>query len=157
TAEDVDFAMNAERVEVPVGTKESLFIDLGTVHDPSVIARGCRVGSLVVITALETFQGSHEFPVKIVTVDRRIRDLAEPGNIERIRIESWQGVQAAQSLQAMGLPVELYAATAKRNAEEWPVLVQHLTARTLVLPKHARLREELLGLTVGIGPQGARV
>jgi hypothetical protein len=60
-------------------------------------------------------------------------------------------------LQASGLPVELYIPSAKKNAEEWPVLVQYLTAHTVVLPKHARLREELLNLTVEMTSQGIRV
>ena len=158
TAADVDAAMNAAGVAVPVGTPWAAFIDLGTVHDPSVIATGAAVNGHVVITGLYTFQGSHEAPVKIADVELKIRDLARrtPG-LQRIRIESWQGVQAAQSLAQLGLPAELYAPTAKKHAEEWPVLVQQLTARTLVLPKHARLREELLNLVVEVGPQGVRV
>jgi hypothetical protein len=154
---DVDAAMNHESVFVPNGTPEEWFLDLGTVHDPSVLARGVRVGALTVIVGLETFQGSHEQPVKIADVERRIRELARGRNVHGIRIESWQGVQAAQSLAAIGLPAELFAPTAKAHAEEWPVLSQQLTARTLVLPKHARLREELLNLVVEIGPQGVRV
>jgi hypothetical protein len=106
---------------------------------------------------LETFQGSHEQPVQIAAVERRIAELAAKFNIRKIRIESWQGIQAAQSLAAIGLPAELYAPTAKKHAEEWPVLVQQLTARTVELPKHARLREELLNLVVEVGPHGVRV
>jgi hypothetical protein len=66
-------------------------------------------------------------------------------------------VSAAQSLEALGLPVELYAPTAKKHADEWPVLVQQLAARSLVLPPHARLREELLNLVVEVGPLGVRI
>lgn len=153
TATDVDAAMDHAPVVVPAGTPEVMFVDLGTVHDPTVIATGCRVEGRIVITRLETFQGSHEHPVKIADVEARVRTIPAA----RIRIESWQGVQAAQALTAAGRNVELYAATAKKNAEEWPVLVQWLSARTLVLPKHARLREELLNLVVDIGPSGARV
>ena len=51
----------------------------------------------------------------------------------------------------------MYAPTQKKHAEEWPLLVQRLVARTLVLPKHARLREELLNVIVEVGPQGVRV
>ena len=144
---DVDFAMTRPRIDVRCDTPQVAFIDLGTVHDPSVIAEGCLVDGVAVITSLRTFQGDHEHPVQIADVQQAIRDLAAAGPISKIRIESWQGVQAAQTLQADGLPVELYAATAKRNAEEWPLLVQRLVARTVILPQHARLRDELLNLT----------
>jgi hypothetical protein len=66
-------------------------------------------------------------------------------------------VAAVQSLQRLGLPVELFAVTAKAHAEEWPILAQRLASRTIVLPKHDRLREELLNLTVDLGPQGVRL
>lgn len=151
---DVDAAMNAPRVDVPVGTRQVMFVDLGTVHDPSVIATGCHLGEAVVITRLETFQGSHDQPVQIADVQRRI---AEIPDVDEIRIESWQGVQAAQALTASGHRVELFAPTAKAHAEEWPLLVQQLAARSIILPKHARLREELLNLVVEVGPQGVRV
>ncbi len=51
----------------------------------------------------------------------------------------------------------LFTPTAKTNAEEWPILAQRLAGRTLVLPPHARLREELLNLVVGLGPTGIKV
>jgi len=57
--------MNQGAIDIPEGTPEVMFVDLGTVHDPSVIATGCRVGSLVVVTRIVTFQGSREQPVQI--------------------------------------------------------------------------------------------
>ena len=56
-----------------------------------------------------------------------------------------------------GPPVELLTPTPKTNAEEWPQLAPRLAAATLVLFPHSRLREELLNLTVEVGPSGARV
>ena len=66
-------------------------------------------------------------------------------------------MSAVQSLMRHGLNVELFTPTAKAHAEEWPLLAQRLAARTLVLPPHARLREELLNLVYEVGPQGVRV
>lgn len=74
-----------------------------------------------------------------------------------IRIESWQGLSAVQRLTKYGLPVELFTPTAKTNSEEWPILSQRLVSRTLLLPPHPRLREELLNLTYEVGPTGIRV
>jgi hypothetical protein len=112
---------------------------------------------VVVITSLETFQGSHETPVQIAHVAQRLRDLAATRPVKKIRIESWQGVSAAQALTADRLPVELFTPTAKAHAEEWPLLVQALSGRTIVLPKHERLRDELLNLAYEVGPTGVRV
>src|SRR5439155_18017949 len=47
--------------------------------------------------------------------------------------------------------------TAKNQGEEWPILAQPLANGTLVVPRHARLREELLNLVYEVGPQGIRV
>jgi hypothetical protein len=60
-------------------------------------------------------------------------------------------------LTALGLPVELFTPTLKTNAEEWPVLVRRLTDRTLILPQHGRLREELLNLAYEVTATGVRV
>src|SRR5439155_9141194 len=75
----------------------------------------------------------------------------------KIRIESWQGIGTVQKLERLGLPVELFTPTPKTNAEEWPQLAQRLANGTLMLFPHARLREELLNLTVEVGPTGAKV
>src|SRR6185437_2779127 len=109
---------------------------------------------VVYIDKLITFQGSRERPVQLATVENTLIELYQAFHVRRIRIESWQGLSAAQRLQSHGLPVQLFTPTAKSNAEEWPVLAQRLAAGTIVLPAHARLREELVNLVAEIGPQG---
>ncbi len=160
SAAEVDAAMGhgwVEQLEGRPGLDYVAFVDLGAVHDPSVIAVGHVEGDLAYIDVLRTFQGSREEPVQLVVVEETLRDLARRFHLTKIRIESWQGLSAAQSLQRARLPVTLYAPTAKSHGEEWPVLAQRLAARMLVLPPHARLREELLNLVVEVGPQGVRV
>jgi hypothetical protein len=127
------------------------------VSDPTVLALGHAEGSVVYIDGLWTFEGSRAKPVQLADVEDAIKQLSARFAVRRWRIESWQGVSAVQSLQRLGLPVELFAPTAKAHAEEWPVLAQRLSSRTLVLPTHERLREELLNLTVDLGPSGIRV
>jgi hypothetical protein len=160
SAAEVDAAMShgwVEQIDGRPGTDYIGFVDLGATHDPSVIAVGHVEGDLAYIDVLRTFQGSREQPVQIVVVEETLRDLAQRFNVTRIRVESWQGLSAVQSLQRAGLPVELFAPTAKAHADEWPVLAQRLASRTLVLFPHARLREELLGLVVELGAAGVRV
>jgi phage terminase large subunit-like protein len=159
-AAEVDAAMSTgwtEQIEGRPGLAYVVFVDLGAVHDPSVIAIGHEDDGKAYIDRLVTFQGSREAPVCLDAVERTLRDLAGRFTIRRIRIESWQGMSAVQSLQRAGLPVELFSPTAKAHSEEWPVLAGRLSGRTLVLPPHVRLREELLNLVYEVGPQGVRV
>jgi hypothetical protein len=160
TAAEVDAAMQTGWTEqgsgLPGCTYEH-FWDLGSVKDPSVGGVGHVEDRRIYIDHLVTFQGSHEHPVLLPVVKQAMIDLAQRFPPKRIRIESWQGLSAAQELKAEGLPVELFAPTAKAHAEEWPVLAQRLSSRTLILFPHARLREELLNLTYEVGPSGVRV
>lgn len=160
SAAEVDAAMGHGWTQRHVGERGQVyegFVDLGLVNDPTVIALGHAEGGLVFIDLLRTFEGSRAKPVKLADVESAIKDLSDRFHVRRWRVESWQGVSAVQSLQRVGLPVELFAPTAKAHAEEWPVLAQRLSSRTIILPKHERLREELLNLTVDLGPAGVRV
>jgi hypothetical protein len=160
TAADVDAAMSLETVAtrgIP-GVANMYFIDLGAVTNPTVIGLGhLSPMNAIVIDRLETLQGTREAPVQIATVLARTVALCEIFPPLLIRVETWQGMGAAQMLQAAKLPVELYTPSAKSNAEEWPMLIARLTQRTLVLPKHPRLREELLNLTYELTASGIRV
>jgi hypothetical protein len=158
TAEEVDAAANG--IEEREGRKDVdavVAVDLGTVRDPSVIGLGYAEGDRVKVARLITFQGSHESPVQLSSVESGIRSLCAEWRVAKVRVESWQGISSVQRLGQMGLPVELFAPTAKAHAEEWPVLAQRLSGRTLDLFPHARLREELLNLVYEVGSTGVRV
>ncbi len=160
TAAQVDAAMGhrwAQREVGEAGHVYHLFVDIGTVHDPSVIAVGHEEGGIVFIDKLSTFQGSRESPVQLAAVEAAIVDICRAFTVREVRVESWQGLSAVQRLQTRGLPVKVFTPTAKTNAEEWPVLAQRLATGTIVLPLHARLREELLNLVVEMGPSGIKV
>lgn len=161
SAEDVDRAMSTSWREQSCGRGQldyHAFVDIGTVHDPSVIAVGHQEDGTVYVDALLTFQGSKRQPVRIETLEAALLDLANRFTTLRlVRVESWQGIALVERLQACGLPVEVFTPTPKAHAEEWPQLAQALGAARLVLFPHARLREELLNLTVEVGPTGAKV
>jgi len=160
TADEVDSAMGhgwTEQLEGRPGVDYHAFVDLGAVHDPTVIAVGHVEAEVLFIDRIVTYQGSREQPVQLATVEQACRHLAAKFHLTKIRVESWQGLGAVQSLTRAGLNCELFAPTAKAHAEEWPILAQRLAGRTLVLPPHARLREELLNLVVEMGPTGVRV
>jgi hypothetical protein len=160
SAAEIDDAMASGRVEEMMGRRDvesEVFVDFGSVHDPTVICVGHRDGDRVVIVRLITFKGSREHPVQVAAVEATLRDLCAQWRVRKIRIESWQGISSVQSLARLGLPVELFSPTAKAHAEEWPVLAQRLSSRTLDLFPHAALREELLNLVYEVGPSGIRV
>ena len=158
TTADVDAAMGTGWMGQTVGggVRYEIAVDLGAVHDPTVIGVGHRADGLLYVDRLVTLQGSREAPVQMAAVESTIRDVAAAfAPVDKIRVESWQGMATVQSLARLGLPVELFTPTAKAHAEEWPLLAQALASKTLVLPPHARLREELLNLVYDVGPTGA--
>ena len=135
-----------------------VFVDLGAVRDPSVIAVGhLDAADQAVIDRLITFQGTREQPVQLAHVEAVLVELCALFPPVLIRVESWQGLSSVQRLAVLGLPVQLYAPTQKTNAEEWPVLARRCSDRTLILPPHPRLREELLNLTYEVTATGVRV
>lgn len=161
TAADVDYAMSLmehEPLRGIEGVAYAYFIDLGMVTNPTVIGCGhLSPTDAIIIDKLVTLQGTREFPVQIAHVLAQTRALCEVFPPLLIRVETWQGMGAAQTLQAAHLPVELYTPTVKTNAEEWPQLVARLTQRRLILPKNLQLREELLNLTYEVTAMGVRV
>jgi phage terminase large subunit-like protein len=160
-AADVDAAMArdwTQQTSGAPGLSYVFFLDLGSVHDATVLAIGHRDGDSIFIDSLDTLRGDHAHPVDMMRVEELIRERARQFRPSKIRVESWQGIAVAQALARRGgLPVEVFTPTAKSNAEEWPLLAQALATRSLVLFPHAALREELLNLKYEIGPTGAKV
>jgi hypothetical protein len=159
TQADVDAAMARHPGEPPRGLPGLGYgyaVDLGLVADVTAIALGHLLGPDLVVDKLVTLAGSKKQPVKISDVRRTLEHLTADFPPVCIAIESWQGIALAEQL-GQTLPVEVVTPTMKSNTETWPLLLQRLTERTIVLPRHARLREELLGLVVEVGPTGARV
>ena len=94
----------------------------------------------------------------MAALEQVITDLATAyAPVSMIRIESWQGIAPTQRLTALGLPwisSPPRPSCTPKNGPCWP---QHLATRSLRLPQHPRLREELLGLSYDVGPMGVRV
>jgi hypothetical protein len=160
SATEIDDAMDGSWVETPTGEpgrRYVLAVDLGAVHDPTVIGVGHAEAELVCVDRLATLQGDREQPVQMATVERMIVDIAETFPPSRVIVESWQGLGTAQSLTRLGWPVAIATPTAKSNAEQWSTLAQLFASRRIVLPPHERLRAELLNLSAEMTPSGLRV
>ena len=161
SAEDVDRALTcgwSEQSQQQSGRDYHCAVDVGLTHDPTVVgvAHSEPDGTMFVDT-LVTFQGSKRRPVELASVEQCLVDLSRRFRLVNVQVESWQGVATVQRLQQLGLPVTVYQPTAKSHAEQWPLLSHALAEGRLALFPHARLREELLSLTVEVGPSGARV
>ncbi len=157
---DVDHAMGRGWIEQPQGRPDCYYVasvDIGYVHDPAVICVAHAEEEMLFVDRLLTFQGSREEPVQMADLETALLDLDRRFNLREVRIESWQGIAAVQSLERAELPVSLFHPTPKAQAEEWPLLHQRLVEKTLVLPNHARLREELINLVYETTRTGVRV
>ena len=132
------------------------WVDLGWTHDPTAIAVVKQVGEDAVIVALEEFQGSQSSPVDFQAVEARLQQMTDNLNIQRIEIESWQGVQMAQRLD-LSIPTNIIHPTAKTNQEHWGALYTSLKRGTVHLPDHARLRQQLLSLMIKTTANGWKV
>jgi hypothetical protein len=127
------------------------------VHDETVLACCRQDGASIEVTALEGFQGSHAHPVQFASVEARLRDMAKDLHLTRVEIESPQGIMLSQRLNIPGVTVSTVHPTAKSNAERWGALYQSLKAGTIRLPADAKLRRQLLTLTIVEGLTGWRV
>lgn len=133
------------------------FLDLGWVHDETALAVGKKIDGKAAILALETWQGSQSRPVSFADVEARIIELAASHNIRKLTIESPQGVGMAQRLDIAGVATQTLHPTATSNRENWGALYNALKAGLVMLPNDARLRRQLLTLTIESKATGWRV
>jgi phage terminase large subunit-like protein len=134
------------------------FLDLGWVHDESVlvIMRKLESGKNGVL-CMETWQGTRSAPVEFTSIQARLHELCARFHVGKLRIEAPQGYQMAQQLALSGVPTEVLSPTAKSNQENWGALITSLKNGTVVLPDDAKLRRQLLTLTIKNTPTGWRV
>jgi phage terminase large subunit-like protein len=134
------------------------FLDLGWVHDESVlcIMRKLEIGKHGVL-AMETWQGSHSAPVEFTAVQSRLDELCRKYHVQKLVIEAPQGYGMAQQLALSGVNTEILSPTAKSNQDHWGALITALKNGTICLPDDAKLRRQLLTLTIKNTPTGWRV
>lgn len=134
------------------------FVDVGLVHDPTVVAVCHREtggdGDVIVLDALETFQGSRESNVELEAVEDAVVALAARLGCRRWVFEAPQAVASVQRLKRRmaGASVEARYPTADSMANLFGTLYRLFSNRQLVVFAHERLRKECLSLvtkTVG--------
>jgi hypothetical protein len=135
------------------------FLDLGIVHDESVLAIMRRLNSgKHGVLAMETWQGSSAHPVEFTALKTRLEELCiSKFHVKKLNIEAPQGYALAEMLRLSGVRTEILSPTAKSNQEHWGALITSLRNGTINLPDDARLRRQLLTLTIESGPVGWKV
>src|SRR2546425_2495404 len=79
TAAAVDAAMGTgwtDQLDAGAPGEYHAFVDLGAIHDPTVICLGHLEDGVVFVDRLITYQGSRERPVQLATVEKALVDLA---------------------------------------------------------------------------------
>jgi hypothetical protein len=134
------------------------FLDLGWVHDESVlvIMRKLESGKMGVL-CMETWQGSQQHPIEFGAISSRLEELCRLYNVGKLVIESPQGYAMAQLLALSGVSTEILSPTAKSNQENWGALITALKNGTICLPDDAKLRRQLLTLTIETTATGWKV
>jgi len=134
-----------------------IFVDLGWAHDETVICAGRKRDDKIDIMAIEVFRGTQAHNVVFSAVEQRIQELAHNLNARKIEIESPQGVGMVQQLQVKGVSAQLTYPTPKANQAHWGALYTALKNGGIRLPNDAKLRRQLLTLTIKSGPTGWKV
>jgi hypothetical protein len=134
------------------------FLDLGWVHDESVlcIMRKLENGKSGVL-CMETWQGTHTMPVEFHSIQSRLAELCNKFHVVKLVIEAPQGYQMAQQLALGRVDTEILNPTVKSNQERWGALITALKNGTICLPDDAKLRRQLLTLTIKNTSTGWRV
>ncbi len=135
-----------------------VYVDLGWTHDETAIAVCKRLQSgKVAVLALETFQGSQSHPVEFAAVEDRIVDLFHRFGAQSVVIKSPQGVATQQRLTSLGVSATVLYPTILTNQQHWGALYTALKNGSILLPNDARLRRQLLTLTIQTTATGWRV
>lgn len=147
-----------QREAVP-DAKHYAFVDLGLVHDATVIAvTHRRDDGTVVLDTLKTFRGSRSRPVRVQSVVDAVVALYHLFNLQSVRVESPEGGEAVvQMLREEGVSAETLRPTTKTQQEAWGGLLSLFQNEKIVLFRHDDLRRELLNLQIKNTPTGFRV
>jgi hypothetical protein len=123
------------------------FIDVGLVHDPTVIAVCHKEGDAIVLDTLRTFQGSRNEPVSMEAVENEVRTLTGTFHVQEWVFEAPQAAASVQRLaNSLSASVTLQYPTAESVARLFGNLYQLFANRRLVIFPHERLKREALSL-----------
>lgn len=125
-------------------------VDVGLVHDPTVIAVVHADGDRTVLDTLVTLQGSPSDNVRLEVIEDAVSDLTRRFGVKRWTFESPQAVASVQRLQTRlrGVDVEARYPTADSQGALFGHLYQLFANDRMTLYPHEQLRREALNLHV---------
>ena len=134
-----------------------MFVDLGWIRNETAIAVATRFGDDVHIIALEGYRGKPSEPLNMPMIRDTITDMYHRLGVQRVEIESPQGVMMAQELDLSGLQCEVVYPTAQSQVNRWGALYTALKAKSVRLPDDDLLRRQLITLQIKQSLSGWRV
>lgn len=129
----------------PLGGGYVAALDLGVVHDRTVLAIGHRAGDRVVLDRMQTWKGSRAHPVDFAEVEAFIVDAHKRFRF-KLRLDPWQGLDLAQRLRKQGVRAEEFAFTVASKQRLAASLLSTVNSGNLALYEAEGLRDELLAL-----------
>jgi hypothetical protein len=125
-------------------------VDVGLVHDPTVVAVMHGEGERYVLDTLRTLQGTKDEPVQLEVLEDLVVDLTRRFRVRWWRFESPQAVASVQRLQnrLLGAQVEARYPTAESMAQVFGTLYRAFSTEMLTVYPHEQLRKEALNLFV---------
>ncbi len=159
--DDVDACMGFDWRGQHIGKPDKNYfvaVDLGRVGDPSVVTVGHTEENVIFVDKIEVLKGDRKNPVPLVAVEAIIGELCDRFRVALVKVESWQGALLAERLSTFAkVATQIVEPSLKLQMQEWPLLAQRISDRSLIIPHHPQLRNELLGLTWEATAQGMKV
>jgi hypothetical protein len=157
---DAAFCLEGPRMDrkLPTGHHMSgpfvAALDLGVVHDRTVLSIGHRDGDRVLLDRQQTWQGSRRQPVDFGEVEAFIVAAHERFGF-RLLLDPWQGLDLAQRLRGRGVPTEEYTFSSASKQKLAASLLSTINNGNLHLYEADGLRDELLALRLVQSSSGA--
>ena len=125
-------------------------VDVGLVHDPTVVAVAHAEGERFVLDTLRTLQGTKDEPVQLEVLEDLVVELTKRFHVRHWRFESPQAVASVQRLQNRipAATVEARYPTADSMAQVFGTLYRAFSTEQLTIYPHEQLRKEALNLFV---------
>ncbi len=159
--DDVDVCMGSSWRTQHMGMPDRHYfvtVDLGLKSDPTVVTVGHTDEGMIFVDKIEVLKGDQKNPVSLVAVEAIITELCDRFNVVLVKIESWQGKLLAERLSTFAkVTSEIVEPSLKLQMQEWPLLAQRISDRSIIIPHTPQLRNELLGLTWEATSTGMKV
>lgn len=134
----------------------ALHLDVGLVHDRTVVAIGHVAGPRAVVDACVAWSGSRAQPVSLQALERWMVDLSRRVRLAAITADPYESALLLEQLRARGLPATSVSFSAPAKARMYARVEEYLRTGRLALPDDPQLIAELSALERLPGPGAPR-